>query len=175
MRATSVNGPAATGPSSWIPIDNTLNGFGMAISCVITSGASLTYKVQYTFDDPWLTRQCKITRASTTATVTLTAHGLTAGDSVVVQGSGSSSLDGTYAVASVTNANVFTYTVADSGLTAANHDVRIVTLRVKDHADITGETTTQDGNIAYPARAVRVNNTVWASGLVTLTVVQGRK
>lgn len=41
-----------------------------------------------------------------------------------------------------------------------------------DHATITGKTANFSGNLGVVARAVRANNTVWASGQPTLTVVQ---
>jgi len=41
-----------------------------------------------------------------------------------------------------------------------------------DHPDVTGETTNQDGNYAFPVRAIRLNVTAWTSGTATLTVIQ---
>jgi len=37
---------------------------------------------------------------------------------------------------------------------------------------VTGETTNQDGNYAFPVRAIRLNVTAWTSGTATLTVIQ---
>jgi hypothetical protein len=41
-----------------------------------------------------------------------------------------------------------------------------------DHPDVTGETTNQDGNYAFPVRAVRLTVTAWTSGTATLTMIQ---
>lgn len=38
-----------------LPVDPKAQVFNIGIGCVISSGAVLTYKVQYTFDDVWLT------------------------------------------------------------------------------------------------------------------------
>lgn len=159
--------------SAWIPIDKIRNPTSISLGCTITEGASATYKVQHTFDNAMATTDVgSITRVTTTATATVPEHGLSVGDSVIVEGAGAP-FDGTYAVASVTNANVFTYTVANSGLTTAQVGARIALLRVFDHASVTGKTTKSDGNYAYPVGAVRLNVTTYASGKVTLAVTQG--
>jgi len=60
-----------------------------------------------------------ITRASTTATVTTTlAHGYTTGNSVTILGATQSDYNGTFTI-TVTGANTFTYTVANSPTTPA--------------------------------------------------------
>lgn len=41
-----------------------------------------------------------------------------------------------------------------------------------DHSTITGKTADQDGNYAFPVRAVRLNVTAWTSGDVSMTVIQ---
>lgn len=41
-----------------------------------------------------------------------------------------------------------------------------------DHPDVTGETTNQDGNYAFPVRAIRLNVTAYTNGSATLTVIQ---
>lgn len=41
-----------------------------------------------------------------------------------------------------------------------------------DHATITGKTANQDGNYAFPVRAVRLNVTAYTGGNVTMTLVQ---
>lgn len=176
MRTTSITGPASTAPSAWLPIDNSLMGFGAALNCTISSGANLTYKVQYTADKMYNFQPCTITRSATTATLKLTAHGVSGvTDSIVVRGSGDSNLDGVFPVASIVDANTITYTVANTGATLAANTAEVNILRVFDHSTITGKTANQDGNIAFPITAVRVVNTIWTSGTVTLTVNEGRK
>lgn len=59
-----------------------------------------------------------ITRASTTATVTASAHGFTTGDQVNIRGADQTDYNGDYIV-TVTDANTFTYTVSGSPATPA--------------------------------------------------------
>jgi hypothetical protein len=176
MRTTSITSAAATGPSNWVPIDNNLFGFGLTLNCTITSGATITYKVQYTSDRIDFWQPCNITRSGTTATLKLQNHGISGTtDSIVVRGTGDSNLDGVYTVASIADANTITYTVANTGATLAANTAEVVVLRVFDHATITGKTANQDGNIAFPVTAVRLNVTAWTSGKVTMTLNEGRK
>ena len=49
-----------------------------------------------------------------------------------------------------------------------------VTPTAFDHSTLSGETTNQDGNYAFPIRAMRVNVTA-GTGSVTVTILQGRK
>ena len=41
----------ALGSSAAIPVDHRAQVFNLGIGCVISGGAVLTYKIQYTFDD----------------------------------------------------------------------------------------------------------------------------
>jgi hypothetical protein len=59
-----------------------------------------------------------ITRASTTATVTATAHGFTTGDQINIRGADQTDYNGDFLV-TVTDANTFTYTVSGSPATPA--------------------------------------------------------
>jgi hypothetical protein len=59
-----------------------------------------------------------ITRSSTTATVTATAHGFTTGDQVNIRGAVQTDYNGDFIV-TVTDANTFTYTVSGSPATPA--------------------------------------------------------
>jgi hypothetical protein len=59
-----------------------------------------------------------ITRSSTTATVTATAHGFTSGDQVNIRGAVQTDYNGDFIV-TVTDANTFTYTVSGSPATPA--------------------------------------------------------
>jgi hypothetical protein len=171
MRPTQVTVSAA-GVSPWLPINRYQLPFSVGLGVTLSSGASLTWKLQHTFDDPQETYACQITRSGTTATVTLTDHGLVANDSVTVVGAGAP-LDGTYTVASVVDANSFTYTVANSGATASAPGSKLAKHRVFDHAQMTGLTAAEDGNYAFPVCAVRLNVTSYTSGKATLTILQG--
>lgn len=167
----------AAGPTAWIPIDYKVAGFGLTIGCVVSSNATLTYKVQYTHDNPYGPPiNCNITRSATTATVTTPAnHGLTTNDSVTIIGSGDPNLDGTYTVASVVSQSSFTYTVSNTGATQSAASVGYIPMRVFDHTTITGQTANKDSNIAFPVRAVRLNVTAFTAGYVTMILNEGPK
>lgn len=174
MRPVLIN-RAALGPSPWVPMNYLQNAFGVGLGAVISSGATLTYKVQHAFDDPWANRrQVSIARAGTVATVTDINHKLSVGDTIWVVGSGSSNLDGEYDVATVVDANSYTYTVVNTGATAseANH-TWLSSVRAFDHATVVGETTDMDGNYAFPIRLIRLNVTAYTNGNVDLMILQG--
>lgn len=183
MRPTSVTQSAA-GPSAWVPVDYLAIAFGIGFGCSVSSGASLTYTVQHTFDDlgpgsPGTTPTTGfhyptggISQTTTTITVTDANHGLSVGDFVQLQGCGSG-MDGAYTVASVTNANVYTLTSAVSQSATASSAGFVCGARVYNHPVVVGATARQDGNYAFPIRAMRVNVTAWTSGSVSLTVLQG--
>lgn len=159
--------------SNWFPVNAKQQSFGISLATNISSGAVLTYQVRHTFDDPWSSREVSISRVTTTATVVDTAHGLVVADQVVVSGSGSSVLDGTYAIASIVDANSYTYTVANSGATASVPGTRLVSLKVFAHDTITALTADAQGNYAFPVRAIQLNVTAYTSGSVTLAIGQG--
>lgn len=93
----------ALGSSAAIPVDYRAQVFNIGIGCVISGGASLTYKVQYTYDDVY--------------------------DPLVVP-------------------------------------------TWFDHAVITAQTANKDGVLTSPVSAVRLTTTVYASGTVTMTLLQ---
>ena len=162
---------SAAGVSAWIPVNRAQRAFGIGFGCSISNGAALTYKVQHTISDLQAARTVTISRSTTTATVTDTAHGLVVGDSVVVTGSASSALDGTFAVASIIDADNYTYTCANSGPAAAV--AQLTRLHVFDHATVTGKSASSDGNYAYNVTAIRLNVTAYTSGSVLMEVNQG--
>lgn len=177
MKTTTVVSAAATGPTAWIPVDPTTTGqLGLAIGCTITSGDTLTYKAQYTYDSLNNWQPCKITRSTTTATLTLPAHGVSGtSDSIIVRTSGDANLDGTYTVASVSSSSVITYTVANTGNLVDNGCAQVLVLRVFDHGTITAKSANFDGSIQFPVTAVRLNLTAWTSGKVTMVLNQGAR
>lgn len=61
-------GAKLSGP--WIPLDMFRNPFGVGFGCIISSGGSLTYSVEHTFNDI----QASVTAASTVAAVDVFAH-----------------------------------------------------------------------------------------------------
>jgi hypothetical protein len=167
---------SAVGNSQWIPIDYLDSTFSASAAVVISSGGALTYNVQVSYDDPGpnARRAVSVSRSGTTATVTDPNHGLVAADSVVISASGSSVLDGTFAVASVTDANTYTYTVANSGPTADQGSTWANNFRVfpTSSANLTGATTRQASGWTVPFQAIRLNVSVYTSGSATMTYLQ---
>lgn len=164
----------AAGASSWLRINSKQIPFDLSFRVTLSSGAAMTYQVQHTFDDPEKRQNCSLARTTTTATLTLADHGSSVGDSVTVTGA-EAPFDGTYAVATVVDANNVTYTVANSGATAAATDVaRVTVFRVAAHATVTGKTASDDGSqYTAPVQAIRLNITAYTSGKATLTALQG--
>src|SRR5205807_2028884 len=61
---------------------------------------------------PFEAKSISITHSTTTATVTLTAHGYSVGDLITITGASQGAYNGTFTVTGVT-ANTFTYTMED--------------------------------------------------------------
>lgn len=184
---TSYTSLGAAGNGQWVRLNDLQVAFGVALAGIISSGASLTWKVQHTFDDPVAdsSNQRKhpisIARAATVATVTDfgadgTGHGMSIGDSVIITSTGSTNLDSASPnigseVATVVDANNYTVTVANTGPTAATGLAQ--NFRVFDHATLVGQTGRADGNYAYPPSMCRLKVTTYASGRVELLICQG--
>ena len=66
-------------------------------------------------------------QSGTTVTVTSTAHGLTTSDRISIDCTSGSGVDGKYSVASVPNANSFTYTAGTSLTTSGNGAYNVMT------------------------------------------------
>lgn len=169
---------AAAGYTQWIPVDRIQNSFLTTLGVILSSGAVLTYSVEYTLDDfqnpANLTQQFTLSRTTTTLTVTKTNHGLSVGDWVKLWGNGGAPLDAEFAsVASVVDTNNFTLTVADSGLTAGNGTGWLQTARTFDHATLASLSASGSGTISAPVIAVRLRVSAWTSGTVDFNVIQG--
>lgn len=166
----------AAGNSPWIVLDRLAVAFAVALRAVLTSGAVLTYRVQHTQDSPSQAfRRVSIARTTTVATVTDIAHGLSVGDSVVVAATGSTNLDKADGadVASVVDADSYTYTVSNTGATADGGHAKVKSFRVAPHATMVDLTASADANYAFPVQACRLRVSAYTSGKVDLTVVQG--
>jgi hypothetical protein len=173
MRPVTVRLSAA-GRSSWIPVDRYVPSFIVGLGVKLSSNGNLTYSVEHTFDDVFnAVAPVAITRVTTTATVNFINHGMSAGDYLKVIGSGDPNLDGEYAIAAITDQNNFTYTVVDTGLTAAVASVRIVKCRIFAHEILAAKTASDDGNYVAPISACRLNVTAFTAGYVDLTAMQG--
>lgn len=176
----SVKVSGAPGISPWIVLDYLQRPFNVALMAALDAAAAgVTYKVEYTPDNPNQTNAntnnvVSLTRSGTTATMTFAkAHNLVVGDSVKVFNSGDANFDGDQAVASVTSPTVLTYTVANTGAAAGNGYQRGIPLRVFPHDYMVGLTVKADGNFAFPCWACRLNVSALSAGSVTLEALQG--
>lgn len=162
--------------SPWVPLNRLSKGvFAVGLGVVISSGASLTYSVQQTMDNVYdRTEEFSVARVTTTGTVTLTNHGLSVDDWVLFSGAAApfNTAKG-FAVASVVDANSFTVTVANSGITsiASGSGVYLHKARVQAHDTMAAETTSQTGNYAFPPFATRFIITTYASGFADFTII----
>lgn len=79
-------------------------------------------KASFTYSPPKesFTKTGTYVQSSTTITITITNHRLFAGDSLSIDFTSGSSVDGTYVVSSITNANVFVVTAASGATTSGN-------------------------------------------------------
>ena len=177
----------AVGNSQWVPLNYDQSSFSVGLAvCPWSTATGLTYAVQHCFDDLTLFRNVQVSRSGTTATVTDIGpdglgHGLTTGDSVILRGTGSSVLDSPKSAIgngdlgwtiTVTSGTQYTYTCANSGPTADANVSTALGLRVYPHATLSGSTR-QDGNYAFPPRAVRISVSAITAGAVDLMVLQG--
>lgn len=167
---TFILNTASTGSTPWHRVDDKQSPFNLAFA-VDVQGTG-TYTVQHGFCNFNDRKSPKITRSTTTATLTLPNHGLQVGDSLVVGGAGAP-LDGTYDIASVVDANNVTYTVANSGNTANNDGAWCTPIRVYPHSSVAAQTTSKDGNYAFPVNVIRCTCTVSGTGQYAFHVNQG--
>lgn len=169
---------SAAGYTPWIPINRLQTSFNVSLGVILSSGAALTCGVEYTTDNPHsadnLIQQFVLTRTTTSLNIKWTAHGRSVGDWVKLWGNGGGQLDGEYQVATVVDANNFTVTVADSGPTTGTGTGWLQSLRVFDHATLTGLTASASGAFTSPPIATRLKVTSYTSGTVDFTVIQGR-
>jgi len=168
-RPTSVT-LTATGVSSWIPINWRQTPLGVSLSVILGGHATpnVTYTVQHTTSDLSKETAITVSRVGTTATVTWPNHYAATGDSLVLKQAGSP-FDTTGSAITVTDANTFTYTVANSGATSSSGLATM--LNVLNHDVLASKTVSDDGNYAYPPTAIRLNATITA-GTATMNVVQ---
>jgi len=169
---------AAVGYTPWVPVNRLQTSFNVALAVVLSSGASLTYSVEYTLDNPHdpmnLTQDFTLSRTTTVLTVHKVAHGLSVGDWSSLQGNGGAPLDGEFQVASVVDADNFTVTVANSGLTAGNGVGWLQTMRVFTHSTLVGLTASGSGAFTSPPWATRLHVSAYTSGTADFNVIQGR-
>jgi hypothetical protein len=83
-------------------------------------------------------------QSGTTVTVTATAHGLIAGNSIYSDITSGTGVDGVYTVATVTDANTFTYTAGTSLTTSGNITLRRNTIRASGNVSSVTDNGTGD-------------------------------
>jgi hypothetical protein len=83
-------------------------------------------------------------QSSTTVTVTATNHGLIVGSVIFADATTGTAVDGTYTVATVTSANVFTYTAGTSLTTSGN--ITLVRNTIRGSGNVTSITDNGTGN-----------------------------
>jgi hypothetical protein len=184
----------ATGFTEWVPLNYRQRPFETSIEVIVPSTVTGTFTVDYTYDDLLgegndfaplsLVIPTSVSRTTTTATVVSPLHGLNVGDSIRmlytggVRGNaafGATSMDGVFSVAAVTDANTFTYAVANSGVTAGSPWSRYIPMHVFSLAALTAKSASTDAAFDNPVRAVRLRCTAYSgTGNITMTVLQGQ-
>lgn len=157
---------AAVGSSNWLPVDFRGDQFGIGIGVNVSSGSTLTYSIQHTFDNVYEVQNVAIARVTTTATVTFDSpHGKVTGDSINITGTREDNLAGTFAIASTPSDTTLTYTVSDTGSTAESAKATVYS--VFEHESLTGLSATADGGYTLPPSAIRLIVSAHSAGNVT--------
>lgn len=165
---------SALGSTDWIRVSHLTGAFAVGIGVNLSNGAVLTYSIQHTFDSPTLFIDATIARVTTVATVTFAnSHGKAVGDSIVIENSGDTNLDGTFAIASVPTTTTLTYTVADTGIASAS--VKAALFSVFNNDGLTAQTASEDGNYAFPPSMVRLTITAYTGGEATVNFIFGAR
>lgn len=140
---------------NWIPVDRRSYGtIGFTVNP--HTGALGTYSVQFT-ESAVNGNGTKVafSRVTTVLTVNFPNHGLAVADNVILLGN--SDYFGQLNVASVTDVNNFTITVADSGQTAVSGScLPIIADDVAGNSSVTGQ---NSGTISASVAAIRLNCT----------------
>jgi len=88
-------------------------------------------------------------QSGTTVTVTATAHGLIAGNSIYSDITTGTAVDGVYTVATVTDANTFTYTAGTSLTTSGNITLIRSTIRASGNVSSVADNATGDYSVNF--------------------------
>jgi hypothetical protein len=102
-------------------------------------------------------------QSGTTVTVTATAHGLIADNSIYSDITTGTGVDGTYTVATVTDANTFTYTAGTSLTTSGNITLIRSTIRASGNVTTVADNGTGDYTINFTNAMPDINYTVVAN------------
>lgn len=103
-------------------------------------------------------------QSGTTVTVTATAHGLIAGNSIYSDITTGTAVDGVYTVATVTDANTFTYTAGTSLTTSGNITLVRSTIRASGNVSSVSDNGTGDYTINFATAMPDANYVVVGGG-----------
>jgi hypothetical protein len=179
------------GNSIWIPLDTYQTPPAITLAVLFSEDAVLTgASVQYTPDDigPGAPPR-SILFSQTTTVITVTdsgpvlksafgvadktfGHGLLTADWYKVWGTGLSSVDGEYSIASTPTAQSLTVT-SPASQSLPSQSVNAVGARVFPHATLVNLTARAVGNFNFPVKAVRLVISGITAGTVFLEVLQG--
>jgi hypothetical protein len=176
----------------WVPVNYLQLNFNVALYGLPSAAISgLAYSAQYTADDQSELRPISWTQSTTTVTINdpvyqrtpgaqSLPHGMSTGDSVTIQGSGTGVLangtqavgfDGTYQV-TVTSPTQYTITVTPSQTASGQGTVTLA--RVFTTTGIPAATAIRaNTNLNQPATAVRLAVATMTGGTLDFLVIQG--
>lgn len=135
---------------------------GAALSAAVTNPGTVIFLNDATAAGTY-------SRSSTVATVTITNHGLSVGDWVYIDWAAGGPADNIYQVKTVTNSNVFTVTVVDSGDTSG---ALVAYLNVLAIASVS---TVSSSNLVIPGEGILAQDgiRVILNNSVTATIYYG--
>lgn len=168
--------PAAALPySPWVRLDHYIRGADTGFTTQPLNGATGTYTVQISLNNPEEFKLVTYTRSTTTLTITdADGHGLDQYDAFNLQGTPWDRTDGvSLEVATVTDENTFTATVADTGPTGGSLKYAPLPVQALNSYDaVTGK---QQGTVIGGTeliRAGKANGDTLATNGVDITVLQ---
>lgn len=171
----------AVGFSPWIIHDTEQSPPAITLAGFVSSGATLTWGVQYTCDDLSNNANRNVGWSQTTTVITVTDtgpiggfgnHGLSVGDYVTLfQGPDGGNLGTEYPVTTVVSANQYTLTSVNSR--SATGLGSVITARQFPHATLNALTARMTGNYGFPVKGSKLVVTAYTSGVASLEALQG--
>ena len=174
MRSVKRTADSAATPtfSSWVRLSHYSYDYNVGFICSPHTGTTGTYSVQVSESNPEDFEKAQFTRVTTTLTInTLSAHGLSTGDGVNLRGSTSWDTSGQSLQVTVSDADTFTVTVADTG--AASGVLEYAPIVITDLTNYSAVSGRQQGTIVGATQLVRIAKVSGTlSGKVTIEVTQ---
>ncbi len=171
----------AAGFSPWVMVNYLQPTFNVAMAVLPSADATgASFQVQYTMDDLSVLRPVQLSQATTVISVTDPLHGLSTGDSVTLQATGTGqssgpvSIDGTYQIASIVDANNYTVTGGTSQ-TVSSRGALSTPQRVFPFTGIPAASAARiANNLLQPCTAVRLDVAALTGGHLDFLVIQGQ-